>query len=291
MTALVKLYPARFRREFGDEIALAYHEATRGAGRRARIREGLDVTGHALRMRLGLGSAGRRGRLVAAVAPFAAATVGGSAVWWAGLMLPGATASWPPAEVAIPYVLLMATHLVTVLGAAIALSGRWSAGGWTAVAGCAATAVIEAMRMGGGVELVLFFRTPLLLAALAVVLCPADLRPQPRVRTTAGLAAVMVWTALLAGVLTVGPLPDGSFGGLRFAVPAAAGLALAGRPAFAGLRTAPAVLLAALPLLVLGAPFWTRDPYTGPLALVLLLVAAAAVSIRRRRGRRPLDGV
>ncbi|MEU9720867.1 hypothetical protein [Streptomyces sp. NPDC047976] len=291
MTALLRLYPAGFRREFGDEIAMAYHEATRDAGRAARVREALDVTGHALRMRLGLGSAGRRGQLLAAVAPFAVTAVGASAVWWAGLMLPGATATRLPAELTIPYALLVAAHLVTVLGAATALSGRWSAGAWTVFAGCAAAAVIEAARLGGGVEFVLLLRTPLLLAALAVVLCPADLRPRPRVRTGAGLAAVVLWTALLAGVLTLGPLPDGSFGVLRFAVPAAAGLALAGRPAFAGLRTAPAVLLAALPLFVLGTPLWTRDAYTGPLALVLLLVAAAAVSIRRRRGRRPLDGV
>ncbi|AZM87368.1 hypothetical protein [Streptomyces sp. W1SF4] len=291
MTALLRLYPVGYRREFGDELALAYHEATRDAGRAARTREALDVTGHALRMRLGLGSAGRRGRLVAAVAPFAVTAVGASALWWAGLMLPGATASGLPAGMTTAYLLLVATHFVTVLGAAIALSGRWSAGGWTALAGCSATAVTEATRLGGGVELVLLLRTPLLLAALAVLLCPADLRPRPRVRTAAGLAAVVLWAALLAGVLTLGPLPDGSFGALRFAVPAAAGLALAGRPAFARLRTAPAVLLAALPLFVLGTPLWTRDACTGPLALAFLLATATAVSIRRRRRNgRPLDG-
>ncbi|MGW6685420.1 hypothetical protein [Streptomyces sp. NPDC054961] len=54
MTALVKLYPAAYRREFGEEVADAYREATAGAGRTARMREAVDVVGHAPRMRLGL---------------------------------------------------------------------------------------------------------------------------------------------------------------------------------------------------------------------------------------------
>lgn len=222
MTALLRLYPAGFRREFGDEIAMAYHEATRGAGRAARTREALDVTGHALRMRLGLGSAGRRGRLVAAVAPFTTVAAGASALWWAGLMAPAVKETTLPAQIAVPFILLAVTHLVMVLGAAIALSGRWAAGTWTVLAACAATTVVDVFRLGGGLDLVFFVRTPLFLAALAAVLCPADLRPQPRVRTAAGLAAVVVWTVLMAGVLTWAPLPGGSLGGLRFAVPAAA---------------------------------------------------------------------
>ncbi|MGE7388004.1 hypothetical protein ACQKM2_21265 [Streptomyces sp. NPDC004126] len=288
MTALLKLYPARFRREFGDEIATAYHEATRGAGRAARAREALDVTGHALRMRLGLGSAGRRGRLLAAVAPFATAAVGASALWWTGLMVPGATASWLPMELTLPFLLLAVTHFVMVLGAAMALAGRWSAGTWTVLAGCAATALTDVIRLGGW-EGALLLRSPLFLAALVALLCPADLRPQPRVRTAAGLGAVALWATLLTGVLTVGPLA-GPAAGLRFAIPAAAALALAGRPAFARLRTAPAVLLAALPFAVLGTSSWTRDAYTGPVLLGLLLAAATAVAVRRRRGGHPLGG-
>ncbi|MFJ3877774.1 hypothetical protein ACIPW5_09980 [Streptomyces sp. NPDC090077] len=291
MTALLRLYPAAYRREFGDEIAEAHREATRGAGRAARTREALDITGHALRMRLGLGSARRPGQLVAEVAPFAAAAVGASAVWWAGLMLPAAWSTGMPTELAVPFVLLAVTHFVMVLGAAIALSGRWAAGTWTVLAGCAATTAVDLVRLGGGLDLVLFVRTPLFLAALAAVLCPADLRPQPRVRTATGLGAVLLWTTLLTAALTLAPPGDWS-GVLSFAVPAAAGLALAGRPAFARLRTAPAVLLAALPLLVLGTPVWTRDVFTGPVLFALLLAAATTVSIRRRRrgGRPPLAG-
>ncbi|MGW7099707.1 hypothetical protein [Streptomyces sp. NPDC054838] len=286
MTALLRLYPAGFRREFGDEIAVAHREATRGAGRAARIREALDVTGHALRMRLGVGSARRSGQLLAAVAPFAIAAVGASAVWWTGMMLPAVTAPTLPAELAVPFIMLAATHFVMVLGAATALSGHWTAGAWTVAAGCAATGVIDLYRLGGGFEPTFFVRTPLFLAALAALFCPADMRPQPRVRTAGGLAAVLVWTAFLTGVLTLGPLPEAA-DALRFAVPAAAGLVLAGRPAFARLRTAPAVLLAALPFTVLGMAAWGWGVFTGPVLFCLLLAAATAVSIRRRRSSRP----
>ncbi|EFL13068.1 hypothetical protein [Streptomyces sp. C] len=50
------------------------------------------------------------------------------------------------------------------------------------------------------------------------------------------------------------------------------------------------MLLAALPLAVLGTSFWTRGAYTGPVLPVLLLAAAAAVAVRRRRGGDPLGG-
>ncbi|MFE2283823.1 hypothetical protein ACFXDJ_06590 [Streptomyces sp. NPDC059443] len=285
MTALLKLYPAAFRREFGDEIAEAYREATHGAGRAARVREALDVTGHALRMRLGLSSARRPGRLVAALAPFAAVAVGAHVIWWMGLILATAGAPDLPGEFAVPYVLLAAACFVIAQGAAIALGGRWAAGTWTMLTGFVAMVLLDLLRSGGGLAGTVFFRTPLLLVLLVALLCPADLRPQPRIRTAAGLGAVALWTTLLTAALTLGPLPDGA-GGLRFAVPAAAGLALAGRQTFARLRTAPAVLLAALPFFVLGMTVWSGDVYTGPALLGLLLITAVTVSIRRRRGGR-----
>ncbi|MET9609856.1 hypothetical protein ABZZ17_33125 [Streptomyces sp. NPDC006512] len=287
MRALLKLYPAAFRREFGDEIAEAYREATHGAGRAARVREALDISGHALRMRLGLGSARRPGRLLAALAPFAVAAVGANALWWIKVMVPAAEAPTLPPVVAVPYMLLTVTHFVMVLGAAIALSGRWAPGTWTIVAGFAATVAVDVFRLGGGVAFTFFFRIPLFLVILLALLCPADLRPEPRVRTATGLGAVLLWTTLLTGVLTLGPLPDGA-GWLRFALPAAAGLALAGRQVFTRIDTAPAVLLAALPFVLLDMTHASYAIFTWPLLLGLLLATAAAVSIRRRRGRHPV---
>ncbi|MCX4960577.1 hypothetical protein [Streptomyces virginiae] len=66
---LLRLYPAGFRRAFGDE-------ATEGGGPVTRLREAADIVAHALRLRLGVGSAHRGGRLFAATAPFASAATG-----------------------------------------------------------------------------------------------------------------------------------------------------------------------------------------------------------------------
>ncbi|MCM1966190.1 hypothetical protein ABT024_01640 [Streptomyces sp. NPDC002812] len=289
MTALLRLYPTAYRREFGDEIAYAYREATRGAGVPARVREGADVAGHALRMRLGLGSAGRPGRLLAALAPFALVAVGASAAAWVGLMryaLFHGGLNLAPALVA-----LVAGYLVMLVGVFLALAGRWSAGSWTVLVGVVVEIAALAVRMGIGVIgiSVLFLGLTVVLALVAVA-CPADLRPAPRIRTRAGVAAVMAWTLVLVGAVLMVPLSY-PFTQLRFVVPVAAGLLLAGRPAFARLRTAPAVLLAGLPFLYFGAAPGTLSPLALAVLLVLLLVTAVVVSVRRRRNARdPLVG-
>ncbi|MFE2325767.1 hypothetical protein ACFXD5_17895 [Streptomyces sp. NPDC059385] len=277
MTALVKLYPAAYRREFGDEIAGAYREATRGAARSARVREAVDIAGHALRMRLGLGSATRAGRLLAALASFAAVTVGATALSWARLM--GRVAV--TAEAGPAFALPAAAQLVTLLGAFLALAGRWAVGSRLALVGAAAAIALAPDRAGAP------FTVPLLLLALVMVLCPPDLRPAPRIRTRTGVVAVMAWTAVATGALVALPFPP-PLGGLRFAVPAAAGLLLAGRPAFARLRTAPSVLLAGLPLLFFGAAPGGLDVIWLAALLVLLLVTAVVVGVRGRRD--PLVG-
>ncbi|MFI5762783.1 hypothetical protein ACIA8F_17795 [Streptomyces sp. NPDC051563] len=287
---LLKLYPAAYRREFGDEIAEAYREATRGAGAPARVREGADVAGHALRMRLGLGSAGRPGRLLAALAPFALAAVGAASLSWAGVMRHVFfLAGWD--EIGTGFVTVVAAYLVVVSGVFLALAGRWSAGCWTVLAGVGAVLAAGTVRMGIGTFATLGISTvPMLVLALVAVACPPDLRPAPRVRTRAGVLAVMAWTLVMTSAVMLVPLVY-PFTQLRFAVPAVAGLLLAGRPAFARLRTAPAVLLAGLPFLYFGGTPGTLLPLGLAALLVLLVVAAAVVSVRRRRSARdPLVG-
>ncbi|WP_328864031.1 hypothetical protein [Streptomyces virginiae] len=290
MSALVKLYPAAFRREFGDEVADAYREATRGAGGRARMLEAVDVVGHALRLRLGLGSAGRAGRLLAAVAPFALVAVGAAAMSWARMCAIVLTIGGGFGfDDAFPQ--LMAAHLVAVLGAFLALAGRWALGTWTALAGVVAGIAVYAGRLGTDlVAVALQFGIPLLVLSLVALLCPPDLRPTPRTRTRTGVVAVLAWTAVMAGTLLMlplsYPLPE-----LKFAVPMAYGLVLAGRQAFTRLRTAPAVLLAGLPLVCFGENPGGSDKLVLTGALGLLLAAAVMVSIRRRRsGPNPLAG-
>ncbi|MCP3756081.1 hypothetical protein [Streptomyces sp. TBY4] len=294
MTTLLRLYPTAYRREFGDEIAYAYREATRGAGVPARVREGADVAGHALRMRLGLGSAGRPGRLLAALAPFALVAVGASAAAWVGLMryaLRHALFDGAPNQVGPTLVALVAGYVVMLVGVFLALAGRWSAGSWTVLGGVVVEIAALAVRMGSsGIGMSVLFLGLTVVLALVAVACPPDLRPVPRIRTRAGAAAVMAWTLVLVGALLMVPLSY-PFTQLRFVVPVAAGLLLAGRPAFARLRTAPAVLLAGLPFLYFGAAPGTLSLLALAVLLVLLLVTAVVVSVRRRRDARdPLVG-
>ncbi|MFG2623033.1 hypothetical protein ACGFXC_36025 [Streptomyces sp. NPDC048507] len=286
MSALIRLYPAAFRREFGEEIAHTYREATREAGPRDRILEAGGVVGHALRLRLGLGSAGRAGKLAAAVAPFAVVTVAAVAVSWARMrgwaVQPGGDAATGD-----PFRQLPAAQLVTVLGAFLALAGRWSVGTWTAAAGVLATVAVDASRPGGGATgSVLLFDGPLLALALAALLCPPDLRPAPRTRTRTGTVAVLVWAGVVAGAVVALP-PSYLPPGVKFAVPLTLGAVLAGRRAFARLRTAPAVLLAGLPVLFFAAAPGGAPPPVLTAALALLPAAAAVVGVRRRTGREP----
>ncbi|MGW1774298.1 hypothetical protein [Streptomyces sp. NPDC002104] len=290
MSALLRLYPAAYRREFGDEIADAYREATHGAALPARVREGADVAGHALRMRLGLGSAGRPGRLLAALAPFALTAVGAAASSWAGVMHHVfLVADFD--EIGPVFAGTVAAYLVMVFGTFLALAGHWAAGSWTVLAGTVVVFALGAVRMGiASLGFSALTDGPMIALALVAVACPPDLRPVPRVRTRAGVLAVMAWTLVLTSAVMLVPLVH-PFTQLRFAVTLTAGLLLAGRRAFAGLRTAPAVLLAGLPLLFLALHPGALLPLAVAGLLVLLLVTAAVVSVRRRRGARdPLVG-
>lgn len=282
MTALLKLYPAAYRREFGDEIADAYRSATEDAGRAVRLREANDVIGHALRMRLGLGSAGRAGQFLSALAPFAVIVVGANAMHWSRLMGQPLGADYP-ADAAVRLIVTLAASLVTVLGAVLALTGRWAPGAWTVLAGTAATFAAQALRPGFGLEFAAVLSGPPLLLALVAVSCPPDLRPVSRLRTTTGPYAVLAGAVVLTAATVMLPLPY-PFNALHVAAPVAGGLILAGRQAFARLRTAPAVLFAGLPFLILGTLTGGVGALFLPAALGALLAACATVTIRRRRG-------
>ncbi|MFE9424499.1 hypothetical protein ACFYNO_16185 [Kitasatospora sp. NPDC006697] len=74
----VGLHPAAYRWERGDELEAVFADATEGAGPWATARELVDLAGHGVRLRLGLGSARLPAQLAAVVAPFAlGAAVGG----------------------------------------------------------------------------------------------------------------------------------------------------------------------------------------------------------------------
>lgn len=281
MTVLLKLYPAAYRGEFGDEIADAYRRATDGADRQARTREALDVAGHALRMRLGLSSTGRAGRLLAAVAPFAVVVAGLDAMFWSRLTVSSLRVASGIGE-AGPVLLAGVPGFVTLLGAVMALTGRWVPGAWTVLAGTGAAFAAMAFRPGFGLGFAAVVGGLPLLAALTAVLCPPDLRPAARLRTATGAAAVSAGAAVLTVVPAVSPLPSPL--GVLFAVaPVAGGLLLAGRPALARLRTASAVLVAGLPLVALVTLTGALGAPAMLLAFGLLVAAATVVGVRRRR--------
>ncbi|WP_152648309.1 hypothetical protein [Streptacidiphilus anmyonensis] len=67
----LRAYPRAARTAHAQELAAIYAEATAGAGRVATLREAMDVAGHGLRLRCGLGGQGRADEIVARAAPLA----------------------------------------------------------------------------------------------------------------------------------------------------------------------------------------------------------------------------
>lgn len=289
---LLRLYPAGFRRAFGDEIAESYREAVEGAGRVARLREAGDIVAHALRMRLRLGSAQRGGRLFAAAAPFAlAATASYAAFDLVSLIGDRYVSGNPDFLVPLSYA-MGGCALVALMGAVLALGGRFVAGARCAFAGVLAWAVtLLAVTLPAGAalprEFAAFLLAPVLVAAVALA-CPPDLRPPGRVRSTTGLTALLLWAPLAVVVLALADADGlGSVILWRLGAPMAAALVLAGRPALAGLRTAGQCALAGAPFVAMGYCAGVVDQDTLVPALAVLAAGAAALHLWRLRGRGP----
>ncbi|MFI7360172.1 hypothetical protein ACIBTP_40415 [Streptomyces avidinii] len=285
---LLRLYPAGFRRAFGDEVAEAYREATEGAGPVTRLREAGDIVAHALRLRLGVGSAHRGGRLFAAAAPFALAATGAHAAFLLASTLNLAYVTGrPDFETPLGYA-INGFHVLTLIGAVVALSGRFAVGARTTFAGAAGTATCLVIAvLPGGLDMPLehlaHLVPPLAIAALPL-LCPPDLHPPCRIRTTTGLLTLLLWTPLSVALLAL--LDAGGFGMIvlwRFAVTVLAALALAGRPALSGIRAPGRFALASAPFLVLGHFAGVVGEDTALPCLALLAAAALTLRLWRRR--------
>ncbi|MFG2486051.1 hypothetical protein ACGFSI_25275 [Streptomyces virginiae] len=289
---LLRLYPADFRRAFGDEVAEAYREATEGAGPITRLREAADIVAHALRLRLGVGSAHRGGRLFAATAPFALAATGAYAAFLLASTLNLAYVTGrPDVETPLGYA-MNGFSVLTLVGAVSALDGRFAVGARTAFAGVTGSTVCFVIAALPGAsdmpsEHLAYLTPPLVIAALPL-LCPPDLHPPRRIRTTTGLVALLLWAPL--SVVLLGLLDAGGLGMMplwRFAVTVAAALALAGGPALSGIRTSGRFALAAAPFLVLGHFAGVVGEDTALPCLVLLAATGLAVRLWRRRHSDP----
>ncbi|MFJ7203913.1 hypothetical protein ACIQWR_10320 [Streptomyces sp. NPDC098789] len=284
---LLRLYPAGFRREFGDEIAEAYREATEGADRRTRFREAADIAAHAFRLRLGTGSAQPGGRLFAAVSPYALAATAS----YAAFNLISTVSDWqisdnPDFLVPLTYA-TSGSYVVALVGAVLALCGRasgalWSLVGMIANALCVLVVVLPA-DLPVPWQLPAFLLLPLVSAVLPLA-CPPDLRPPRRILSTAGVVALVLWAPLAVFLFA---LLDSKGIGLflhwRYGVPVLAALALAGRSALSGLRTAPQVAVAALPFMITSFFGGVLDGDSIPSVLLLLAITAYGVRQWRRR--------
>ncbi|MFB7945079.1 hypothetical protein ACFC6L_09170 [Kitasatospora phosalacinea] len=193
LRAVLALYPARYRRDRGAELAEVFADTTAGTGRLGTAREALDLAAYGLRLRTGLTSTALGGRLLAAAAPLLAGTLCGL------LVLPGDTRFRRVADAArsgfdAPWQQL--PDRIALLGLAVVpvlLAVAAALGAWRAVRTLAGTVVLlAAVRLGtclltadagpGAPWLLLLDATALLpyLAAGALVLAaPADLLERP----------------------------------------------------------------------------------------------------------------
>lgn len=284
---LLRLYPAGFRHAFGEEIADSYREATEGMGRHARLREAADVVAHALRLRLGIGSAHPGGRLLAAVAPFGLAATGA----YAAFDLIGGTADWyvmgAPGHGGPLVTPMNACYLLSLLGALVALAGWYRSGVLCSIAGAAGSSVAFLQPIWGlpfdlRWQLVGYLVTPVAVAVLPL-LCPPDLRPLRRVRSTAGVFALVMWAVLLVAAVTViDPLGIGLLLPWRLGIPVAAALLLAGRRAFARIRTTTQLIGAAVPFIVI--LYFSGWAVSKEILAAVGAVTVTAVAMRLRRG-------
>ncbi|QKW21080.1 hypothetical protein HUT16_20280 [Kitasatospora sp. NA04385] len=221
LRAVLALYPARYRRDRGAELAEVFADTTAGAGRLGTAREALDLAAYGLRLRTGLTSTALGGRLLAAAAPLLAGTLLGL------VALPGDVRFWRVRAAAragfdVPWTVLpdhLALLGLTVVPALLAVAALF--GAWRAARTLAGVVVLLALvrlgvrvatanvRPGGpwftesNIWLLLLDATALLpyLAAGALILAaPADLLERPgRLPVVIGAATGLLVTKAQGG--------------------------------------------------------------------------------------------
>ncbi|MGW3267506.1 hypothetical protein [Streptomyces sp. NPDC001056] len=291
----VRLHPAAYRAEHEAELTAIYTEATQDAGPLGRLREALDVAGHGLRRRTGLGSDRMAGQVLAHAAPLTvAAAAGGSVASLLWLFAPGVRGL--PSASSLPGVLLLADQGLVPLFWLAALTAVWT-GRWSV----ARTLVVPAtvLRLadlpllllahsfhdtyaGAALNLIV----PLLTGAM-VLAAPGDLlgasRPQrTAIAGTTALTAVL-WVADLVGVYhpLVGgpPLIHALWAGVL-----AAALLFSRRDRLTAAGLAVALLPGALKMTV--SLLYPMSPAgVGALLVILLSGAVSVVRARRRRAQ------
>ncbi|MER7708528.1 hypothetical protein ABTX81_37290 [Kitasatospora sp. NPDC097605] len=300
--AALRLYPARYRRERGDELSAVFADSTAGAGRLATVREVFDLGAYGLRMRTGLTASSAVGQLFALAAPLVAGAVAGLCAAYTvdQVVNPAWVPAWalPDRIGRVPdFVWFLGQALLPLLLVAAVLAGRRREARYAAfgVAGVGALGVVIAAVQDPSLWSFLLRSgeaTPLLLAGLMFAVAPQELmaeRPGARGRTAVLAAAVGGGLILTAeGYYSSFGLLDRDAAVALLLVPAAA-LLFAARG-----RLAPAAIgLAALPMTFGFNAFrtwqsvggmWRMAPLT--LAVVVGLVATGWMLHRAGAGQR-----
>ncbi|MFC8715918.1 hypothetical protein [Kitasatospora sp. NPDC057198] len=221
LRTVLALYPARYRRDRGAELAEVFADSTAGAGRLDTVREVLDLAAYGLRLRTGLTSTALGGRLLAAAAPLLAGTLVGLVAlpgdvrfWRVGA---AARAGFDAPWTALPDNLaLLGLTVVPALLAVAAVLGAWRAVRTLAGVVVLLAAVRLAVRLAtanvqpGGpwlteanVWLLLLDATallPHLVAGALILAAPADLLERPaRLPVAIGVAAGLLVTRAQGG--------------------------------------------------------------------------------------------
>ncbi|MGW2248771.1 hypothetical protein ACWCXH_01000 [Kitasatospora sp. NPDC001660] len=208
LRAALMLYPGRYRRERGEELADVFAGTTADAGRLATARELFDLGAYGLRMRTGLTSTSAGGRLAVLAAPLVAGAAAGLATAYAAIEY---TQGFPGHLTLhhTHYLLkVLASYAVVgavLLSAGAAVLGRWTAAKSFAVVSALATATDMALQatdpfFGDLWDFLeqLQWHGPYLLWPLVLLAAPRDALPSPTWRERGLLAASAVLTPVVA---------------------------------------------------------------------------------------------
>ncbi|MFD7450099.1 hypothetical protein [Kitasatospora sp. NPDC059827] len=301
LRAALRLYPARYRHERGEELVEVFADTTAAGGRVALAREVLGLAVYGLRVRLGLTGGSAAGRLLALVAPMiAGAAVGATMVPWAAHL--ERTTRWLAWDDSFGnHVRAFAPPAAALLLGVAALLGRWTAVRVTALL-LGAIGLYDLGRAAwepGGFDVwwlgyIGMATLPFVVAALLLAVAPTDLLPRPNLRT----AALVLASAVVGGVLEV--VQDWDDTSFRLDLQWFVVLLIAPTLlTFAGLRGRMGPAAVGLAVLVLTGPgslfnIWREArgvshllPVAVPVVAVLVLVALA----ERRFGRQESFGM
>nr|BFD92741.1 hypothetical protein KitaXyl93_41010 [Kitasatospora sp. Xyl93] len=295
LRAALQLYPARYRRERGEELAEVFADTTAAGGRLAVAREVLGLAVYGLRVRLGLTGASAAGRLLALVAPMLAGAVAGAMLlaWLTTSYRVANRLSWDDSYGA--YAELFSRPVAAALLLVAVLLGRWAAvRGSALILGAVGLYDLVAAAWDSSFDLwwsgyIGMASLPLVVAALLLVAAPTDLLPRPTWRT----GALALASAAVGGLLAVAQSWDDTTFPRDlgwFVVMLVAPLLLT----FAGLRGRVGLAAMGVAMLVLTGPgclfnIWRESrgvshllPAAAPTVAVLALLAVAVHRFGRR---------